>query len=56
MFESTQAIWKRCTLARSVEVARDFAILVPSTNFHPALDYPHSRVGLRKREVCSRIG
>jgi hypothetical protein len=52
VFESTRAIDMGKALPGSVrDVARDFAILVPSTNFPPALDYPHSRVTLRKGEV-----
>lgn len=43
VFKSTQAIDMGELQPDSVpDVARDFAILVPSTNFPPALDYPHS--------------
>ncbi|KAI9568044.1 hypothetical protein HD554DRAFT_2039147 [Boletus coccyginus] len=51
VFELTQAIDMGETHFGSVhDIARHFAILVPSTNFPPALDYPHSHVGLRDSE------
>ena len=52
MFESTQAIDMGEAPPGSVrDVVQDFAILVPLTNFPPALDYPHLRVAFREGEV-----
>ena len=52
VFESTQAIGIGEAPPGSVrDVVQDFTILVPLTNFPPALDYPHSRVASREGEV-----
>lgn len=53
VFESTQAIDMGEAQPGSVrDVVSDFSILVPSTNFPPALDYPRAHVGWNEGEVC----
>ena len=39
VFETTQMILVREEVGRDSDVVQDFAILVPSTNFPPALDH-----------------
>ncbi|KAF8122592.1 hypothetical protein EV363DRAFT_1456411 [Boletus edulis] len=54
VFESTQVIDMGEMQPGSVrDVVRDFAILVPSTNFPPALDYLHSLVRMREGEFAN---
>ncbi|KAF8555514.1 hypothetical protein OG21DRAFT_1410837 [Imleria badia] len=54
VFESTQGIDMGEAQPGSVrDVVRDFAILVPSTNFPPALHYPRAQVGWREGEFVN---
>jgi hypothetical protein len=51
VFEATQAIDVGKAQTGSVrDAVQDFAILVPSTNFPPALDYSRAHVGFREGE------
>lgn len=47
VFETTQMILVREEVGRDSDVVQDFAILVPSTNFPPALDHLTSAFVMR---------